>query len=203
MTSFLCTDDRMMREVEGVHDTHPLPGVIDRALDAYRMIRRTWERDTYLLCPWWVWRECDDGVLRFNLLGLVAYAYGWVPEPGTNTQHVRISEASRHHMRDYDHRRGMGKDIVDEAAWKLGINHEAPIHQFVNAIDAVRRGDYTLAGELYYRRCRRPLPMGRTSGRKIYRLGDESAVSPSLLISRLDRDLPQLGPVDMRYLDRV
>lgn len=203
MPWIMCDNDKMMREVEGILVNWTLPEVIDHALRAYRMIERTWVQDTHLLCPWWVWREFDDGMLRFNLIGLVAYSFGWTVTPETYTQHVVISEESKRNLRGIDIPRSGGKEAVDELAWKLGINRESPISQFIGAVDAVRRGDYQLAGSLYYKRSRRPIHMGQTTGRKIYRLGDESARSPSLLVKRLRQDLPRLGPVDMRHLGSV
>ena len=202
MPSILCDDANTLRDVEHVHAHTTLACVIANALDAYHTIKRTWVRDSYVLSPWWIWREDDAGVLHFNLVGLVAYSYGWVIGPDTDTQHVRIAEVSRRNMRDVIGRRANHEEVLRKVAANIGIIREAPVHRFVDAIDAVRRGDYRLAMELYYHR-RRVEPLGATSGPKVYILGDESARDPDFFIHRLHKDIPKLGAVDMSQVYRV
>lgn len=171
------------QEISAALGRHSLRSALTTTVEAYEFIRGSWDPETYLIRPWWVWKEIQDPVfvdqppvLHLNLVGLLLFGLGIEPDPEEDLALVRPPRA----LLENDERE---LDILLDTVPHLSLR----CYRRIAAIDLIRTDwhvDYAIRlwGGYTVPRTERGMPDPRRRGRNFV---DESVTRPDRLMARI------------------
>lgn len=199
------------REAARAIQSMPLTDAVYSALCAYDAIEKSWERSSWTMRPWWVWKELPDythkdfgtaecpGVLHFNFVGLALYSMG-IQMPDAEDADMRYMVLGPWTREKFKEHRSKHDEVsVDELERSHYGERLWMSWSYILAMDAVRRADYEVANNYWYSTSvRRPPNRPIRPPQDPYLLGDESTFDADFLIDRIGNDIRRMDRVDTR-----